>query len=141
MDSSELDKLLYYAAGLIDGEGYIGVVRNGLSPYGSISYLLRIQVAMTDQAPLDLLKMLFGGRVRFRGDRQGNRQDIYSWELTSREEVWRCLTLLRGKSTVKTAMIELGLLYLETFRHREKDAELREAFYSKFKVLNRRGKQ
>jgi hypothetical protein len=82
------DKILY-VAGLIDGEAWIGVrVHNK-----SRTYTPAISINMTEEAPLELLKELFGGMIKFseRTKYNKNAKPIYTWEIGGNT----CLPILR----------------------------------------------
>lgn len=70
---------LAWAAGFIDGEGYIGVDRCGQNTNGYISYTVSLKVAQVVRAPLDKLQKLFGGKIREMANTGGNT--IYHWRL------------------------------------------------------------
>jgi hypothetical protein len=50
---------LAYIAGIIDGEGYIGVVRRKPKAMTNYKYTVRLSVAMTNKAPLEFIRKEF----------------------------------------------------------------------------------
>lgn len=57
---------LAWAAGFVDGEGYIGLTRNFDKVRGYYSYRIQIEAAQVIRTPINLLHNLFGrGRVGF----------------------------------------------------------------------------
>ena len=74
--------LLSYTAGIIDGEGCIGVHRGGKHPSGTSRHRVRIIVGNTDKRLVIFLKDNFGGSIAKRNVR-GNRKPAYAWELSA----------------------------------------------------------
>jgi hypothetical protein len=74
-----------YLAGLIDGEGCIAIQRRRTDS-GSYSYELTLRIALTDRGLLQKVKAALGGRIspHTRGERRGNRQDIWLWRADGR---------------------------------------------------------
>lgn len=62
-----------YLAGLIDGEGYIGVKRSGRS------FHARIQVRMVDEPAIAFLRDTLGGSY-YREKEQPGRRPLYCWQ-------------------------------------------------------------
>lgn len=73
-------ELLAYAAGIIDGEGTIGVYFNSHNG----NYQLRMSADMVDVEPLHLLHDLFGGKFYYR-PAQDNRRGVTLWKLFNGE--------------------------------------------------------
>ena len=70
----------HYAAGLIDGEGYVGIVYAGGSPQ------VRLKIVMTDKGKGALEKMqdAYGGKLCFDTPAKGNRREAWGWRLNGR---------------------------------------------------------
>ena len=82
-DISEID--LAYAAGIIDGEGCIGIWRDATrTRRRGYCITLRVKVDMVDFVVPTWLKTKFGGSLRL-SHKKGNRRDQYSWLLTARQ--------------------------------------------------------
>ncbi len=77
---------LSYAAGIIDGEGCIGIYynRNPELIYGG-SYRLTVQVGMADSAPIEFLHKIFGGYFQVVGGRKEGYKTRYMWGLGTRQ--------------------------------------------------------
>ena len=71
---------LSWAAGFVDGEGYLGVTRAFYRPLNRYHYRCVLHLVQVHRAPLDELVSLFGGKVRKIRDSYG---DKYDWELVS----------------------------------------------------------
>lgn len=94
-----------YAAGLIDGEGYIGVQASGGS------FQVRLKVAMTDKGlpALQRMEWLYGGRIYFESkSNDPARRDVHVWALTgvAASEVIR---KIRPFLTVKATPADIAL--------------------------------
>lgn len=131
--SMEMDKVLYYLAGLIDGEGCVHLTDDG--KYANIS----ISVSMTARDPVELLCKVFGGNITFREGRQANHRDQFRWTAAAQADVYRILLSLQGKVIVKAEQVKYGLLFIETVIGKPIDVTLNRAFYLKFRELNKRG--
>ncbi len=82
--------LLAYIAGIVDGEGYIGIKTNGWGKNGRPRYVIRVGVGNSDISLIQLLQVEFGGSV-YGGNRHLTRTDgspyrpFWKWELCSRK--------------------------------------------------------
>lgn len=97
-----------YAAGLIDGEGYIGIQESGGS------FQVRLKVTMTDKGMAAMLRMerMYGGKIdgpRLATDR--NRAS-YSWRLTG-VKASALIATLRPHLLVKAEAADLALAFQE----------------------------
>jgi len=134
-------ELLAYAAGIIDGEGWIGMSR-ALWKHKkgqSSTYSLRVAVNMVTTKPIGLLHNLFGGTITTvnKGKYSPRNKLQYRWGIAVREDLERFLTLLEPRLIVKREQARLGLVLIQSLGKRVYDNELREAFCLKFKELNK----
>ena len=129
------NELFAYAAGLIDGEGYIGIVITGRAR-GYKGYSLQVKVGMTTTEGIGILQLLFGGGIHI-AEKPGKRA-VCVWSVNARTEVEYCLNKLKGKLIIKRELAVLGLEYLRIPTNTQ-DPTLRETFWKQFKELNRRG--
>ena len=73
-------ELCAWAAGIVDGEGYIGIYpRKDFD-----SYHTEVTVANTDKKMVDKLKSLWGGVVFLRKSRGDKYKDIFEWQIKHR---------------------------------------------------------
>lgn len=93
-----------YAAGLIDGEGYIGIVEAGGT------FQVRLKVTMTDKGrpALEALSTLFGGKVRRDRDVTENNRATLSWLITGEVAV-EIVATLRPMLLVKAEAADIAL--------------------------------
>lgn len=94
---------LAYAAGLIDGEGCIGIYRNSHNG----NYQLRIAVEMVESSGLQELHSLFGGRWYFKTGTEVRRPRCSWMVFNSAAEA--ALRLILPYLRVKRPQAELGL--------------------------------
>ena len=127
-----------YAAGLFDGEGYLGLSRVVKPAYSQYQMLARIN--MVASAGVTLLQKEFGGTLHVRELVDPNCRAQTYWSIQSRSGVYDFLSVIRPYSLVKKNHVELAFLYFETIPTDRIDPELRDAFYLKFRELNKRGK-
>jgi hypothetical protein len=109
---SETDKA--YAAGLFDGEGYVGILprtRDSLT-----RYLASVVIANTDRTPLDWICEKFGGRVQVTHPKptpkETRRRTLYSWYIRGSrvghlDGLDGFLTAIKPYSQIKTRQIEV----------------------------------
>ena len=64
-----------YCAGLLDGEGYIGVIKSAPGRWPRV----RISISMTDPRPLRAFQKRYGGRIHKRIFNIPNRLDQWQW--------------------------------------------------------------
>jgi hypothetical protein len=95
-----------YAAGLIDGEGYIGIQESGGS------FQVRLKVTMTDKGMVALRRMerLHGGKIDGpRAATERNRAS-YSWRLTG-AKASELIATLRPHLLVKAEAADIALAF------------------------------
>lgn len=82
--------MLAYFAGLIDGEGHLGIKRDGTGVKArnhSPVHQERLSVGSTNRAVLELLMSFFGcGRIYYRRTANG-RQEWWVWDVMCRQAV------------------------------------------------------
>lgn len=70
-----------YIAGIIDGEGSIGLQKNKKSEcVNGINYVPRLRIGMIDKEFIEWLKNSFGGWIYHR-KQNGNNKDSYTWQV------------------------------------------------------------
>lgn len=96
-----------WAAGFVDGEGYLA-----LRPAGR-SFGPKIEVAQISTAPLERLRNMFGGQVITLKMRK-NRRQAYRWDLLGRSNIEYALKCMLPYMTVKAKQAELMLDFVST---------------------------
>lgn len=138
---------LIWAAGFIDGEGYVGITR---ALYGKKykHYFYREDVAIghVSRVPLDVVAEVFGGNVRKAKDNYGHH---YQWRLYGEKAV-EALRLMIPYFVNKGKQAELVISFYETRMKAKRDAAgkyrdlpeevhiLREHLHAAVKALNAR---
>lgn len=110
-----------YAAGLFDGEGYVGIdsvcISNGKRRLPHLG--LRIVISQKDGAIMDWLKDNFGGNV-YR-QRNGSQYYIYRWRIHS-EKAEQFLRFIYPYVLIKKPQVDLALSFNEEKKKRAKDS-------------------
>ena len=141
VSTSILQEIGYpYAAGLIDGEGCIGMYWNSVHK----NYQLRITVEMTEKGGLDVLYNLFGGRWYYKSPNQSqNLQGRYSWMVFNAEAEKALQSLLPYLIVKKKhAAIALEARWSGNVRFQRlsrQEINKRESVAKRIKNLNKRG--
>ncbi len=114
---------LAYTAGIIDGEGHIGIGRT------KNYFCLRVEVANTSSRLIDFLHLTFGGNV-WTGKRP-NRKVYYRWMISTRaaDEFLRSIS---PYLLIKRNQADLALAFRE-----ELDVSVQEEMFHQMKLLHR----
>ena len=77
----EREKALIYLAGIIDGEGTIGIIKN------KVSFYLVVEIGNTDKILIDWLEDNFGGAVCLdkRSNKNSKHKDLHLWYCTNKK--------------------------------------------------------
>jgi hypothetical protein len=132
---SEYD--LAYAAGLIDGEGCIGIYPNSHNG----NYQLRLSVEMTDKIGLSVLWRLFGGKWYYK-KAVAPRKARYVWMTFNREAASACKALrpyLRVKAKQVDNVLTADWLSFYKRKMSLEQQAIRKQVWLKNKELNSRG--
>lgn len=133
---------LAYAAGIVDGEGYIGITVNKRSIH------CKVMVGMTDPEVPAWLMETFGGGLSFYPPRSsgGAKRGLHQWRVTGAKAEEFC-RLLRPYLKVKHRQAELVLRFREdarlTFGARrgripDEELALKLAYAADIRALNQR---
>lgn len=129
---------LAWAAGFIDGEGFVGLSRGVSKKTGRPFHQLIVDVSQMKREPLDVLVELFGSRVRL-----GRQGTVYFWRVGTTDAV-RVLREIAPYTVGKRRQVELGIEFGKTLCGRQGRVltpellAFRETAYAEFRVLNRR---
>jgi len=102
------DNLDAWAAGFIDGEGYLAIIQRKPGLYQG-----RVEVAQTRREPLERLQVLFGGRIVKLRPREG-RRPTWRWDMSAGSEIAACLRRIRPFLIVKGDEADILLEFAET---------------------------
>lgn len=133
---SDLD--LSYFAGLIDGEGWIGVQKY------EEGYRIHLAVNMTNEDAIRGLQEIFGGNYSVKVWPNGRWKDQYCWRLagtTAIPAIKLLLPFLRIKRQQATIVLESNW---ERFNGRgipDDERKLRHSIWKRLKFLNRKNKE
>ena len=142
-------EILAYTAGIVDGEGYIGI-RKGkpTTSRKNFSYDLTVAIAMTDKEIIDWLHGTFGGGSCFSKLRDPKHKPAHRWAIwNNKAEIF--LRSIQPFIRVKANQVKVGLLLCESIEegrrlnHREGvPSEMlifRENLYIQLRKLNEKG--
>ena len=100
--------LYAYTAGIIDGEGSIGLERCGGKKYNR--YAIRVIVGNTNEWLCQLLAFSFGGSLHLRPSKNPKHQDCWIWSISARQAA-TFLSLVLPYLQIKRPQAELALSY------------------------------
>jgi len=135
-----------YLAGLVDGEGYIGIIRGW--PY----YRPLIAIESTSGEIMEWLKKFPEGRIYYRKSQNPNWKDCHTWRCHSSSKIKAILAAISPYVVLKKKQVELMHEYLQLRIPRENEAKRRktrlrplmekinEVYYLKFRALINKGK-
>lgn len=133
--SFQHELLIAYLAGIVDGEGYIAIRKNG-NRYQPI-----VKVGMTDKEVVETLAETFGGFVYVSKLKSG--RFIYTWQVLKKELVEVTLTALLPYLRVKRKQADHLLEFVKGYEVlpgrpaiSNEEIERRVELYNKVKPLN-----
>jgi len=101
---------LAYMAGILDGEGCIGIHRSGMKPNGNPRYFLRVSIGICNEYIPNLFKFHFGGRIDFYQPLKENWHPQWRWTVTCNKAA-QCLNVLLPYLKLKEKEAMLGIQY------------------------------
>ena len=135
---------LAYAAGLIDGEGCITIVRKHVRYGNGFEYRVRLHVANTNQVVLLFLERLLGGKIYTQPKMQSHWKQCWYWYMDGSYAV-DALRLVSPYLLAKKAEAQLAIAYWDdadvhkwhkwTPEQRAKIEGLRDAYYVEMRGL------
>lgn len=96
---------LAYAAGIVDGEGSISLIRSRPTRFPAP----QVSVCSTDRELLEWFKKRFGGTIVHKRKRQEHHLDAYDWKLIDRNAL-RFLAMIRPYLTIERKIARADLL-------------------------------
>jgi hypothetical protein len=96
-----------WAAGFLDGEGYIGVTRDNSVRDGKTYYKVAVSAGQIHKTPIELLQSMFGGRIVY----QKNKfKGCWHWRVFG-ENAYSALRIVLPYLVVKRQQAELVLQF------------------------------
>jgi len=147
MDSRKID--IRYLAGLIDGEGNIGVYKRSRKTYVTYQGILRI--GMCDPVIIKYLHKVFGGEYHIYGTKKKHHRPCHYWCTTNSRLLVSLLTRLLPFLIVKKAQALLVIRFVRRMQYwqnkggyfncpvTKNERRIRDCFYKKTLVLNAKG--
>ncbi|MBI4672194.1 MAG: LAGLIDADG family homing endonuclease [Chloroflexi bacterium] len=96
---------LAYAAGIVDGEGSVSLIRSRPTRFPSP----QVSVCSTDRELVEWFKARFGGTIVRKRKRLPHHSDAYDWKLIDRNAL-RFLALVRPYLTIQRKIARADLL-------------------------------
>lgn len=130
-----------WAAGFFDGEGYVGIHKNG---HGRGRYL-EVKVSNTDRVPLDLLRDHWGGSISSHRSSAVGAKPAFQWTISSQAasvflaDIQPWLVMAKNQQRVALALEFQAGKPLPGHRLAEGRIELELRFHEQISVLNARG--
>jgi len=131
-----------YLAGLVDGEGYIGLLQVKRKRGRRSSFAGRVVIGMCWEGLKDVRELVGCGKVWFKKHANPKHNDQWVWSLTG-NHCRALLPVIRPYLKVKARQADLLLDYLHLADHRNRSEEYRDAvmsLYEELRVLNTRGR-
>ncbi len=94
-----------WAAGFLDGEGFIGVTRAVRKGTGKVDFHVAMSASQIHRAPMDKLQSMFGGRVNHQ---ENGFRGCFHWRVSG-ESVYHVLRIVLPYLVVKRKQAELTL--------------------------------
>ena len=138
---------LAYIAGLVDGEGYIGIKKRAATRgYRSARHTLTVEVVNTYRPIIQWMQSSFGGSISTKKMSEGANKPAYVWNAGGHQAALKLLQILRPWMRIKATQVWLGLEFSAQSRsyagcgrgHYLPDEELalREGFYLAMRSAN-----
>lgn len=148
IDYEEIAKLSYLA-GIVDGEGTIGIHKSRDADRLIESYSLNIAIVNTDYRLVNWLEENFEGSVRTTKPQQENWKDKFEWRMGG-YSAYKLLRKVRPFLIIKAEQAEVGINFWERcskINNRAKKLgrplwmiQRQEEYYERMRELNKRGR-
>lgn len=138
--------LYAYAAGLVDGEGSVGMHMHNTGP-GRVSAVVTLTATNRNKEAMDLLQELFSGDVVRVRSTNPNSNYVYNYKLMGRERLMFAFKCIQPYCIIKREQIALALSFFDQCPSQhgvpltEEQMLFRDSFITRFRELNKRGVQ
>ena len=131
-----------YAAGIADGEGYIGIVCTQNKRTVNPHFQVTVHVTNTNRVLVDWLYDRFGGAVHIRKKYNPNAKEQYRWFISSRA-AYSFLSVIEPFVLLKREQVRLALELLDRIRPNtglsKDEVGVRLVIKEAMDILNKRG--
>lgn len=128
MKINEIDKA--WMAGFVDGEGWIGIVKQVRNVRPSPAYRTVIKISNTRRKSIDFFVERYGGTA-WKG------KDAYQWDCP-KANIKKLLCDIKPFLVIKTNQAQILLDFIERFeRHKKEALNFKEDYYKEVKEANR----
>jgi hypothetical protein len=131
-----------YLAGILDGEGHIGLTRRLRKSTGTYNYGARVIIALTSKVIYDLRALVNVGSISFVKRKNPKHKPVYYWTINP-NGCRVLLPLLTNLLRVKREQAKLLAEYLGLAKHKNAPDYLSRvaAIYDRLRVLNKTGRR
>jgi len=135
-----------YAAGLIDGEGYIGISHQTSGRAKNSNYQLKVAISMTTKQSVEFMKTHFGGNYYIKPLVEKHKP-LFMWAISG-DNASQVLRLILPYLQVKKQQALLAIKFRDEWqsqkdrgrkRCRPEVIEAREIIYKQMRILNKKG--
>ncbi len=109
-----------YAAGFVDGEGCIAVVRSSVKSTGGHQYRVFVDVANRDRAVLEWMRSLWGGWVVGKRQRMPGAQPMWIWRSPTGVEAKPFLVGIRPWLRLKSKQCDNAVTIIAVVQERRR---------------------
>lgn len=112
-----------YIAGIIDGEGYIGIKKTRPKNMKSVAYRARLQIRMTDEPAIKFISKTLGGFYYKEKPSVAKGKPLYCYQVSDKAAesvLWSVLPYLRVKREQASVVLELRDLQRTSAKERTK---------------------
>lgn len=142
-----MSEILAYVAGIIDGEGYIGLIPSSSKQLKNPSYSPKVKVTNTNEEMVIFLYKTFGGHLdKLRFLNNPVFKPARMWTLSNKVNVKPFLISLIPYLKIKKKQAELVINYCNNYSYKEmrqkdnkKALQKRNDYYHELRKLNHRG--
>lgn len=129
-----------YAAGLVDGEAYLGIKKDKQRPdCQNPSYHAKIQIRMVDEGAIRFVQRLFGGNYYKEKPNADNGRPLYCYQASdakAQKIIGKVLPYLIVKRVQAHTILDFRNLQADGAKYRTKITGYRTAFGRKDRVAN-----
>lgn len=133
-----------YLAGLIDGEGWVGIQRNTSKKSGNYNYVAKIIIGNTNKKIIAVKEEIGHGYIHLRKSKNPKHKNVFIWVLSS-NAIRAILPLVLPYLRIKSNQAELLMSYLSLATQANLPEKKKEylcavdAIYLKLRQLNKKG--
>lgn len=131
---------LIWLAGIIDGEGYLGMIWHKRE-YGSHFQIQpQIIIGLTDKKAIEIIDKIFPATL-YEREEKGNQKKSWVYQLRKREKILELLRIIKPYLRIKIQQADLLIEFCKNRKHHKGYSEREKEIYNQLRILNKRGIQ